>query len=80
MIYLITDQLPGEPDILKPVCQEVLYIRNLDGELLTEVHAISNSWTHQALVSVARSLSDDKVCQNGADAYLGTHWIGSTEC
>lgn len=80
MIYLITDQWPGEPDILKPVCEEVLYIRNLDGELLTEVHAINKSWTHEALISVVRSLSDNKIFKNGADAYLGRYWVGSTEC
>lgn len=80
MIYLITDQWPGEPDILTPIRNEVLYIRDLDGELLSQVHPSNKSWTHEALVEVIENLSEHRVCEHGADAYLGGYWVGSTEC
>jgi len=79
MIYLITDILEGEPDILTPINKKVLYIRYLDGELLSEVHPI-DYWTHDSLMEVVNNFEEHDVCANGADAFLGDEWIGSTEC
>jgi hypothetical protein len=58
-----------------------LYIRDLDGELLSQVSPAKKTWTHDALIDVIENISEHRVCEHGADAYLGDDfWIESTEC
>lgn len=77
MITFITDQRSGEPDILSPNKSAPLRIFSLDGIELSCVAAPTGGWTHEDLLGQARSL--EHLAQNGADAYLGDAWVGSTE-
>ncbi|EOX5680144.1 hypothetical protein ACPSVR_004405 [Yersinia enterocolitica] len=49
-------------------------IKNLDGMVLHTQVSPRHGWTHNALVSI-----QPFACSDGADAYLGENWIGSTE-
>lgn len=80
MIYFVTDQWAGEPDILAPVRHEILYIKDLSGDLIVEICPADKVWTHKALLDIAKALSDGEMCEDGANAYLGHEWVGSTEC
>lgn len=77
MLNLVTDQRPGEPEILRTVMHAVFEIRSLDGEILKAVHAPSTGWTHELLIAVA--VEHEVFTRCGADGYLGGHWVGSTE-
>jgi len=74
MIYYITDQTKGEPDILTPVRHETLIIRTLGGAEIFRHQAPQVGWTHDQLITVQ---PDDN--GEGSDAYLGASWVGSTE-
>lgn len=75
-MYFATEVLPGEECIISGSENEPLIIRSLDGDLITTVLP-EGSWTHEKLMSV--DLSDLDLTQ-GADAFLGDQWVGSTEC
>jgi hypothetical protein len=77
MLHLVTDQRPGEPEILSTVMHAVFEIRSLDGEVLKAVNAPSTGWTHELLVAIA--VEHAAITRCGADGYLGTQWVGSTE-
>ena len=73
----LTEQHPDEPDILTPVKHEPLQIRTLDGDIVASLDPPDGGWSHDSLHDIVRTY-DVRTC-NGADAYLGTSWIGSTE-
>ena len=77
MIYFITDCRPGEPDILTPLRHQPLRITTLDGTHITTLQAPAAGWTHKLLEHHARRLTHDT--RDGADAWLASRWIGSTE-
>lgn len=75
---LITDVRPGETDILAGHESDPFEIRSLQGKVLISIPA-TTPWTHEGLVEAVsqhRDLIDDAF---GADYYLGTQWVGSTE-
>ncbi|EOW6411049.1 MULTISPECIES: hypothetical protein [Cronobacter] len=74
MITYITDQHNGEADILASHQSEILILRNLEGSELLRVTAPETGWTHEALCAIQPVESEE-----GADAYLGEQWVGSTE-
>lgn len=76
-MYFITEQLKGEPCVLKGNTMKTLYIRSLSGEILKEFNPTS-PWTHESLINL--DLENIPGIEYGADAYLGNEWIGSTEC
>lgn len=78
-LTFITDVRPGEPEILPRVANETLRITDLDGVEIIQIHPVSGPWTHDKLVQVGESLVILDVLKNGANAYLGDTWIGSTE-
>ncbi|WP_318391015.1 hypothetical protein [Enterobacter sp.] len=74
MITYVTDQRPGEPDILTPHRFATLVIRDLQGAVLHTANAPENGWTHEMLCTV-----QPPEISEGAEAYLSEQWIGSTE-
>lgn len=74
MITYVTDQSTGEKDILTPHRFGTLQIRDLEGVTLITVKAPENGWTHEILCSIQPSGTEE-----GAEAFLNEHWIGSTE-
>jgi len=74
MLTYITDIKPGEPDILMPLKHYPLVIRSLDGAELHTQNAPFQGWTHDAL-----NVIQPEGVEEGAEAYLNEHWIGSTE-
>ena len=75
-IYFITDIRPDEgPDFLPPVSAEALKIRSLEGEHLMTIAAPAGGWTHEKLEATKIDLD----LTDGADAYVGSEWVGSTE-
>lgn len=74
MLKYITDVREGEHDLLTLNRHQILVIKNLDGMVLHTQVAPPDGWTHIALVSI-----QPLACSDGADAYLGENWIGSTE-
>jgi hypothetical protein len=74
MLTYITDVREGEHDLLTLNHHQILVIKNLDGMVLHTQVAPRHGWTHNALVSI-----QPFACSDGADAYLGANWIGSTE-
>ncbi len=78
MICFVTDiRAHGEADILMPLRGERLVVRSLDGQVITKVEAPPAGWTHEALVAEALRL--EGLTSDGAEAYLGGVWVGSTE-
>jgi hypothetical protein len=77
MLTFITDTGVSEPDILSPVAREALVINTLAGVELMVFPAPAQGWSHDQLMSVSTQHEDAFV--EGADAYLGTVWVGSTE-
>ncbi|MFG0337729.1 hypothetical protein ACF8FF_07325 [Pseudomonas sp. zjy_13] len=77
MLNLVTDQRPGEPDLLATVKHLALEIRSLDGSVLATVTAPASGWTHEQLTAVA--MQHEAITRDGADGYLGAQWVGSTE-
>lgn len=76
-ICFVTDVRPGEKDILNPVRLEPLHIFGLNDELIDTIQPPVDGWTHAALLAQAESLAP-RITQ-GACAYLGSQWVGSTE-
>ncbi|EBK3897056.1 hypothetical protein JYC24_004628 [Escherichia coli] len=73
-LHYITDQRPGEPDILAPVKHSRLIIKSLEGYEIYSQEAPDGGWNHELLNKV-----QPEGMQDGADAYLENQWIGSTE-
>jgi len=79
MITIVTDIKHGEPDVLKPIQKEDLYLKDLDDGVIFRMSPIDGSWTHESLVVTVEQICKGCPCDNGADAFLGNTWIGSTE-
>jgi len=77
MICFITDVWEGEPDILQAVQGEPLQVYGLDGGLIDTIPAPVGGWTHDGLTNQAERLTPKT--RDGADAYLGSQWVGGTE-
>lgn len=80
-ITMITDIQPGEPDILQQVRLEDLLIKDLEGKYICTIKAPGgNGWTHELLCAASDDLHNGPLdLSMGADAYLGSVWVGSTE-
>lgn len=78
-ICFVTDVREGESDILSGNENKTLSVVNLDGGLITEIVPINGPWTHEKLCSIADKLDSLGLTQEGADAFLGEQWVGSTE-
>jgi hypothetical protein len=76
-ISFITDVQKGEPDILKPVRYEHLRILDLDDAIISVSPAPLGGWEHKLLVVEADNIAAKT--NFGANAYLGSTWVGSTE-
>lgn len=74
MIKYITDQRPGETDVLTGFEQGTLEVCDLAGNTLLTVAAPKAGWTHESLSAV-----QPEDAFYGAEAYLNGNWIGSTE-
>ena len=70
----------GERDLLTGNEQAAFLLKDLSGTVLAEI-APRDPWTHEALFAlIDRAEIVRTVAQRGgADAYLGTVWIGGTE-
>lgn len=77
MITFITDVRPGETNILTSIRYSRLLVTSLEGEVLSSLPAPQQGWTTQTLNAEAERLIP--LTRWGADAYLGHHWVGSTE-
>ncbi|QGQ72499.1 hypothetical protein [Halomonas sp. PA16-9] len=80
-ITFVTDQSPGEPDILQGVQLQPLLIRPLGSSQVLLRVLPSGPWTHDALVETGRGIEQMLATEieQGVDAYLGSRWVGSTE-
>ena len=76
-ITYVTDQRPGEPDILTGNTFADLEICDSDGHLLLKVSAPEVGWAHESLNLVQPQ--DVQEGNDAFDAYLNGIWIGSTE-
>lgn len=77
MLNLVTDQRPGEPDLLATVKHLAFEIRSFAGNVLETAAAPVSGWTHEQLLAVV--MQHEAITRDGADGYLGDHWVGSTE-
>ena len=77
MIYFISEVLDGETDILRNFKNETLEFYSLEGDLIKKIEAPRGGWSHERLNDVAAK--NREATSNGADAYLGRQWVGSTE-
>jgi hypothetical protein len=77
MLKFITDVQNDEPDILTPVKHNDLLITDLDGVQMLIIPAPEGGWSDELLWAA----SDRYIAKtaNGAEAYLGEQWVGSTE-
>lgn len=80
-ITFVTDQRPGEPDILQGVQLQPLLIRSIDSSQVLLRVLPSGPWTHEALVETGRGIEQmlSADIERGVNAYLGSQWVGSTE-
>lgn len=77
-ICIITDTHgETEPDILAPVRHEDFQARTLAGDLLLARPAPAEGWSHALLCDLAQEIKH--LTGDGADAYVGAVWVGSTE-
>lgn len=79
MCTFVTDRRPGENDILAGINSLPLLIVSLDGGFIERIDAPVSGWTHELLVHAGEELAKREVLAEGADAFLGEHWVGSTE-
>ena len=77
MIWFRTDIRTGEPDILIPLKDATLAIATLDGASLCRSDPPEDGWTHDRLQASAEGLA--VLTSGGANAYLGSALVGSTE-
>lgn len=79
MIKFVTDRKRGEPCILEGNDMKPLHVKNMEGDLLLAL-APAEPWTHKDLCELdIKTFIGEKAMQDGADAYLGDVWVGSTE-
>ena len=76
LLHIITDVRPCEPEILALLRHQELWITDLDGNTMYVFPAPASGWTHDALVA---KTADLHIFGDGANAYLESAWIGSTE-
>jgi 5'-deoxynucleotidase len=84
-VTMVTDQQRRrngslEPDLLAGVERLPLVFKSFDGDEITRVLP-SEPWDHERLQQAANGVAQIFVqaMDMGADAYLGTRWVGSTE-
>ena len=78
MITFVTDVVrAGELDILSSIKMQTLSITDLSGVVIDTIPAPKRGWTHQLLEQVAAEYAEQT--RQGANAYLGESWVGSTE-
>ncbi|UXH55937.1 hypothetical protein Q1Z72_01450 [Pseudomonas qingdaonensis] len=78
MITFITDcRGESEPEILPGVAGQPLVIKSLQGKHLLDFPAPAGGWTHQGLCDLGQSI--ETLTTDGADAFVGGEWVGSTE-
>lgn len=78
-IYVVTDQRPGEPDILTDFKHQNLIFKGHCGPT-TEVQPPKEGWSHETIVREVERFNEKAVVRYDVwDAYLGEQWIGSTE-
>lgn len=77
-MYFVTDTRPGEPDVLSGLENETLRVISMDGVLLVEIKP-DLPWTHERLAGLPLRDLAGEMLDDGADAYLGNKWVGSTE-
>ncbi len=77
MIHFWTDRRAGEPDILAPLKDAALVVTTIEGDSLYMSTAPAGGWTHERLEEKARGLSI--LTADGANAWLATELVGSTE-
>lgn len=79
-MYFATAKLnSSEPCIIQGFSNEALIIRDLDDNEIATILPTSGPWTHEKLVSLDLTLFQEVIAE-GANAFLGVQWIGSTEC
>lgn len=80
-ITFVTDQWPGEPDILSGHQMKPLTIMDLDRSQVLLRVLPPGPWTHEALVKVGDGITQvlAQEGENGVEAFLGSQWVGSTE-
>ena len=78
MIYFSTDHRPDETDILTPIKDLTLVIKDIDDSPIFVVAAPPGGWTHALLDTRARKLLEC-VVSRGANAFVGTVYVGTTE-
>lgn len=78
-ITFITDIVhSSEPDLLSGNQHQTLLIVSLEGQLLGRYAPPKNGWSHKRLCELATTFPHQwDFC--GADAILGTQFVGSTE-
>jgi hypothetical protein len=77
MLKFITDVQGDEPDILTPIKDNSLVVTDLEKNKLFVEPAPHGGWTDKLLWDVSEKSVERTI--NGADAYLGDVWVGSTE-
>ena len=85
MLTFVTDRKTRadgslEPCLLNGRRLSPLVIRTMEGDEIAQVLP-SGPWTHDALMALVPGLEAMYGAQlrEGADAYLGDQWVGSTE-
>lgn len=80
-ITFVTDQRPGEPDLLSGHQLEALTIMDLDRSKVLLRILPSGPWTHEALVETGDGIAQmlPQEIENGVEAFLGSQWVGGTE-
>ena len=80
-ITFVTDQRPGEPDLLSGHQLEALTIMDLDRSKVLLRVLPSGPWTPEALVETGDGIAQmlPQEVENGVEAFLGSQWVGSTE-
>lgn len=81
MVCLVTDQRPGEPNIISGHEMKPLQVKSLSDVLLLVLEPTQdNPWTDENLRNLPLdSMVGEKALNDGVNVYLGGHWIGSTE-
>lgn len=78
MITFITDcRGESEGEVLPGVAARPLVIKSLQGKHLLAFPAPAGGWTHHRLCDLGQRI--ETLTADGADAYVGGEWVGSTE-
>jgi len=76
MIKFVVDQASPAP--LEGLDMKPLFVRDLDGNLLFSMTP-TQPWTIERLDFITSQNLVEDALEEGADAFLGDEWIGSTE-